>query len=69
MVRTSHSYAFLPEVACVVQKYVDQISRLASLCQQDSTAADELEALVSMRVRHSKTCIESITHISGCLSQ
>ena len=39
---------------CVLQKYVEKVSRLASLCQHDSTdcAADELEALVSMRVRH-----------------
>ncbi|KAL0026150.1 hypothetical protein WJX79_005406 [Trebouxia sp. C0005] len=33
-------------------KYVEQISKLAGLCQQDSTAAAELETLVSMRRDH-----------------
>ena len=38
----------------VVQKYVEKVRRLVSACRHDATgaAADELEALVSMRVRH-----------------
>ena len=40
------------EYGTLLQKYVEQISKLAGLCQQDSTAAAELETLVSMRVRH-----------------
>jgi len=49
-----------------LQKYVEQISRLAGLCQQDSTAAAELETLVSMRVRHPASAIHTLLLAKIC---
>lgn len=53
----------LSEVAMcfqILQKYVEQISRLASMCRHDATGAagTDLEVLVSMRVSpiHASLC-------------
>lgn len=57
-----HTIASSETHLCFLQKYVEQISQLANMCQQDATgaAAADLEILVSMRV--STTC-------STCLVQ
>ena len=54
--RNAQSNPFSEPHLCFVQKYVEQISQLANMCQPDAkgVAAADLETLVSMRV--SSTC-------------
>ena len=50
-----------------LQKYVEQISRLADMCQCDLSggAAADLEALVSMRVSHMHQHVVHSVHCSS----